>query len=270
MQTRFLSLALFATSLLATSTGSAQTRPTAPPAPDSSAEGVTAGLVAPLLGDIVDALGRPMANVEVYLAGTRFATRTDARGFWIFPDPPRGARVLGARALGYAPISRAVNISSRRPDTIPLAMRRLPRTLSTVKVQATYEGAKIEASTMAERIMQLRVSTGRLYTRDSILARNPQSMVDLLMGIPGVLARREQQGFSVVGSRRGLGTGSGPGAGEGCPMQFFLNRAPVDVESVAAMSPLQWQSVEVHPITTILAGLPIVPGTCGAIIITMM
>ncbi len=263
MRIRSLPCVFIGAALFVASTGGAQTRPTTPPNPYS-----TVADKAPLLGDVVDAVGRPMADVEIYLAGTSFSTRTDARGYWVFPDPPRGARVLGARALGYAPIIRAINISSRRPDTIPLALRKLPRTLSTVKVQATYEGAKLDATAMAERIMLLRVSTGKLYTRDSILSRNPQSMVDLLMGIPGIIARREQQGFSVFATRSGLGTSSAPGTG--CPIQFFLNRAPVDVEFVAAMSPMQWQSVEVHPLTAILSGLPMVAGSCGAIIITMM
>lgn len=243
--------------------GIAQSRPARAATTDSATVGSS-----PLLGDVVDALGRPMANVEVYLAGTEFTTRTDARGFWIFPDPPRGARVLAARALGYAPVARAINISARRPDTIPLALRKLPRTLSTVKVQASYDGATLEAAAIAERILQLRVSTGKLYTRDSLLARKPQSMVDLLMGIPGIIARREQQGFSVYASRAGAGALSV--AGSPCPIQFFVNRAAVNVDFVAAMSPMQWQSVEVYPITTMLSGLQLVSGTCGAIVITMM
>lgn len=247
----------------AVAVGGAQPRPARAAAADSAVLGA-----APLLGDVVDALGRPMPDVEVYLAGTELSTRTDARGFWIFPDPPRGARVLGARALGYAPVARAINISARRPDTIPLALRKLPRTLSTVKVQASYDGARLEAAAMAERILQLRVSTGKLYTRDSLLARKPQSMVDLLMGIPGIVARREQQGFSVYASRAGAGAMSV--AGSPCPIQFFVNRAAVDVDFVAAMSPMQWQSVEVHPIATLLSGLQLVSGTCGAVVITMM
>ena len=242
---------------------SAQVRVTPSPSIDSAVTGK-----APLMGDIVDAVGRPLADVEIYIAGTEFKTRTDARGFWIFPAPPLGLRVLGARRLGYAPVSKALNISANRPDTIPLAMMKLPRTLSAVKVQATFDGAPLEAAAMAERIMQLRVSTGKLYTRDSILARNPQSIVDLLMGIPGIIARREQQGLSVYSSRSG--TGALAVAGTPCPIQFFVNRAAVDVEFIASMSPMQWQSVEVHPITSMLAGLPVVSGTCGAIVITMM
>lgn len=269
LATALIAAAVIAPAVFATASIGAQTRPRSlPPIGDSAAARGSATNAAPLLGDVIDALGRPMADVEVYLAGTEFRTRTDSRGFWIFPDPPRGARVLGARALGYAPITRAVNISSRRPDTIPLALRKLPRTLSTVKVQATYDGAKFDATAMAERIMQLRVSTGKLYTRDSILARQPQSMIDLLMGIPGIIARREQQGFSVYSTRSG--TGALTAAGSRCPLQFYVNRAAVDIESVAAMSPLQWQSVEVHPITTLLSGLQIVSGTCGAIVITLM
>ncbi len=265
MRTRSLLCVFLATALIVAATGGAQTRPPTPPTP--TADLIPQG-AAPLLGDVVDALGRPMANVEVYLAGTEFTTRTDARGFWIFPDPPRGSRVLGARALGYAPVTRAVDISSRRPDTIPLALRKLPSKLSTVKVQATFDGAKYDAMAMAERLMQMRVSTGRLYTRDSILSRRPQSMVDLLMGIPGITARREQQGFSVFASRAGTGTLAV--AGSPCQVQFYLNRMPVDVDFVATMSPLQWQSVEVYPLTSIMPGLPMVSGTCGAIVITLM
>jgi hypothetical protein len=252
--------ALLATVLSASPRIAAQTRSTAS---ESNAKNA-----APLMGEVLDAVGRPMPDVEVYLADTEFKTRTDARGFWIFPNPPRGARVLGVRSLGYAPVVRALNISGRYPDTIPIALRKLPRTLSAVKVQATYAGAVLDATAMAERILQLRVSTGKLYTRDSILAKQPQSMVDLLMGIPGIIARREQQGFTAFSTRSG--TGAMAVAGSPCPIQFFVNRAAVDLEFVAAMSPLQWQSVEVYPITTMLSGLPMVSGACGAIVITMM
>ncbi len=252
--------------LLVASVSNAQgsTQTGAPP----GAAGDTTFAGAPLLGDVVDATGKPMGDVEVYLAGTDLKTRTDARGFWMFDNPPRGARVLGVRALGYAPVARAINISARRPDTIPIALRKLPRTLSAVKIQATYDGAAFDATAMAERVLQLRVSTGKLYTRDSILTRKPQSMVDLLMGIPGIIARREQQGFSVYATR--AGTGAMAVAGSPCPIQFFVNRAAVDIEFVAAMSPLQWQSVEVHPITSMLSGLQLASGTCGAVVITMM
>jgi Carboxypeptidase regulatory-like domain len=223
---------------------------------------------AALLGEVVDVFGQPLSDVEVFIAGTSLSTRTDARGFWIIPSPPRGMRVLGVRKLGYAPVVRAMDVSPMRPDTLPIALRRLPRTLSTVTVSATYRGAALDASAMAERLLQLRVSTGKLYTRDSILARNPQSIVDLLMGIPGIIATREQQGISVVASR--AGTGALSVSGIPCPIQFFVNRQAVDIDYVATMSPMQWQSVEVHPITSLLSGLPAMSGTCGAVVITLM
>jgi hypothetical protein len=227
-----------------------------------------AASTAALLGEVVDVFGQPLADVEVFIAGTALVTRTDSRGFWTIPNPPRGTRVLGIRKLGYAPVVRAIDISPIRPDTLPIALRRLPRTLSTVTVNATYRGAALDASAMSERLLQLRVSTGKLYTRDSILARNPQSIVDLLMGVPGVLAKREQQGISVVATR--AGTGALSVSGTPCPIQFFVNRAAVDIDYVAAMSPMQWQSVEVHPITSLLSGLPAMSGTCGAVVITLM
>ncbi len=230
-------------------------------------DSVTVPLGAPLMGDVIDAVGRPMEGVEVLLTGTGLTTRTDRRGFWIFPNPPAGPAVLAARLLGYAPVTRPVNLLAGVPDTIPLIMRRLPRTLSTVQVRAQYDGAFVDATVMAERLSQLRVNAGRLYTRDEILRMQPQSVVDLLVGVPGVSAKRDLAGAISVTTKR-LGTGAMSIKDEPCPFQFYINRSAVDIEQVAAMSPLQFHSVEVYPITTMLSGLPFIGGRCGAVVIS--
>lgn len=221
----------------------------------------------PLVGDVIDALGQPIADVEVTLVGTGLRTRTDSRGFWLFRDPPTGAYVLTARRLGYAPINYPINVFAGVADTVNLITARLTK-LTPVQVQSTMDAAGHDATAMAERLLQLRVSTGRLLTRDDILARKPAGVVDLIQGVPGILAQRTARGISVATTR--AGTGALQIEGQGCPVQFFLNRQPVDVEDVQALSPLQFRSVEVYPNTSIMTGLPMMSGKCGAVVITMM
>lgn len=221
----------------------------------------------PLVGDVIDALGQPLADVEVTLVGTGLRARTDSRGFWLFRDPPTGAYVLTARRLGYAPINHPINVFAGVADTVNLITARLNK-LTPVQVQSTMDAAGRDATAMAERLLQIRVSTGRLLTRDDILARKPAGVVDLIQGVPGILAQRTARGISVATTR--AGTGAMQIEGQGCQVQFFLNRQPVDVEDVQALSPLQFRSVEVYPNTSIMTGLPLMSGKCGAVVITMM
>jgi hypothetical protein len=233
-----------------------------PPATDSTRR---AGV--PLVGDVIDAVGRPLADVEIALVGTNLRTRTDARGFWMFRDPPTGAYVLTARRLGYAPINHPINVFAGVADTVNLATARLNK-LTPVQVQSTMDAAGRDATAMAERLLQIRVSTGRLLTRDDILARKPAGVVDLIQGVPGILAQRTARGISVATTR--AGTGAMQIEGQGCQVQFFLNRQPVDVEDIQSLSPLQFRSVEIYPNTSIMTGLPMMSGKCGAVVITMM
>jgi hypothetical protein len=204
----------------------------------------------------------------VHIVGTGRAVRTDAAGRWRLNEPPAGARVLGARLLGWVPVSMAIDVRSDVVDTIPLVMRRFPRTLSTVEVRARTEQLDRDAALLAERLMQLRVGTGRLFTREEILRLKPFSVVDLVRGVVGVDIKQTSQGITAVTKR--AGTGAMQVQGEGCPLQFYLDGRAVDNEVIASLSPMQWKSVEVHPQTTLLTGLPSNSGKCGAIVINSL
>jgi hypothetical protein len=225
-----------------------------------------------LVGYVIDVVGRPMEQVDVYLAGTDRIERTNARGYFRFTDAPTGARVIVARQIGYMPTQREIEIGSAVNDTLALLLRRYPRTLSTVEVRAQTSRAEAEAQVTAERLTQLRVGSGRLYTRDQILQARPYSIAELVQGVPGVILERgrgESQGAVVARSTRS-GVGALTVEGQACELQFFLNTTPIDNETVAQLNPLDFRSVEVYPQTVLLPGLPQRPGKCGAIVINMM
>ncbi|HYW33302.1 MAG TPA: carboxypeptidase regulatory-like domain-containing protein [Gemmatimonas sp.] len=258
--------AFFLTALLSLTPSGASAQDT-PPSGDS----LNVAQNARLVGSVIDLFGQPLANVELRFLGTAKATRSDAQGRFRFDDPPAGARVLAARLVGWVPVSIPVSINSGSSDTIPLIMRRFSRTLSTVEVRARTSSADKEAALLAERLMQMRTGTGKLFTRDDILRLQPYSIVELVRGVVGLKIEQSRDVITAVSTRGGIeggGTSGGSGVkGAACPIQFYLDGQPVDNAVIANLSPLQWRSVEVHPNTALLTGLPVQKERCGAIVI---
>ncbi len=221
-----------------------------------------------LTGTVVDVIGHPMQDSEVYIAGTDRSVRTDGRGRWQFDEPPIGPRVLVARQIGYVPYVRELEIGGKSNDTVSLLLRRYPRTLSAVQVTARANAAVSNAQITAERLIQLRVGAGRLFTRDDILEQQPYSVAELIAGVVGIAITRGQ-GEIVVTSKR-AGSGSVGVQGQQCQLQFFLDATPIDNESVATLNPRDFRSVEVYPQAVVLTGLAMRPDKCGAIVINSM
>lgn len=221
-----------------------------------------------LYGTVVNVIGEPMRGVEVYLAKTDRVTRTDERGQWRLPDPPIGPHVVVARSIGFIPYVREVIIGAGVNDTVSLLLRRYPRTLSAVQITARSNAASADAEVVAERLIQMKVSTGRLYTREQILEQRPYSVAELVQGIPGIIVRRGQGEIIATTTRAGVGIMTMDG--QPCQLQFYINGTPIDNEGAASLDPLDFRSVEVYPQTVLLPGLPMRADKCGAIVINMM
>ena len=221
-----------------------------------------------LIGTVVDVTGRPMDQIEVYIAGTERTARSDSRGVWRIPDPPIGPRVVVARQFGYIPYVREVQVGANTTDTVNLILRRFPSTLSTVEVRARTALATSAANEISERLLQMRVGTGRLFTRDQILQMRPASIAELIFGVPGIAVRNVPGEIIVTSTRAGVGIMNVEG--QQCQIQFFLNNTPISNEGVATLDPLTFRSVEVYPQTVQLTGLPTRSDRCGAIVINTM
>lgn len=221
-----------------------------------------------LHGIVINAIGQPVPGVEVMIAGTNVRTVSDARGNWSFVNPPGGVRVLHARMLGWVPLIRTVRIQDNVTDTLPLAMQRFPNTLGQVEVRASMNNSSRDAAMMAERLMQLRVGTGKLFTREDVLLLQPYSVADLVRTVVGVDVVNTNGSVRVTTRR--AGTGAMQIKDQGCELQFYLDGHAIDGDMAAALSPLQFQSVEVHPQNTLLTGIPSYPNRCGAVVITTL
>ena len=221
-----------------------------------------------LIGTVVDVVGRPMANVEVYIAGTTRSTRTDQQGVWRISEPPPGPRVMVAREVGYVPYVREIQVSTGVKDSVSLLLRRFPNTLTRVQITARSNLATADANMIAERLAQMRVGSGRLFTREQIVQMRPYSLAEMLFGIPGISIQRGQNDIVITSTRSGVGVLNV--AGQQCQLQVFLDNTPIDNESLGALDPLMFRSVEVYPQTLQLTGLSMHPDRCGAVVINTM
>jgi hypothetical protein len=221
-----------------------------------------------LMGSVVDVVGKPMPDVEVYVAKTDRVVRTDARGNWHIPNSPTGPVVVVARRIGYVPYVREVIVNSATNDSVTLVLRRYPRTLTAVQITARSNATAADAEVVAERLMQMRVSSGRLFTRAQILEQRPYSLAELVQGIPGIIVRRGQGEIVATTTRAGVGIMTNDG--QPCQLQFYINGTPIDNEGAATLDPLDFRSVEVYPQTVLLPGLPMRGDKCGAIGVNML
>ena len=87
----------------------------------------------------------------------------------------------------------------------------------------------------------------------------------LVFGIPGIAVRRGQGDIVITSTRAGVGIVNVEG--QQCLLQVYLDNTPIDNESLVALDPLTFRSVEVYPQTVQLTGLAMRPDRCGAVVI---
>ena len=135
------SLAATATAPGAAAPGAApNTAPSAPgaAAPTAPARRYADG-TAVLTGTVLNLDNKPIASAAVFVKGARDSALTDASGKFVLHNLPSGTRSLVVRSVGFEPVVRAVELTSRGPVnvTVPFNATALP-VLAPVVVTAQY------------------------------------------------------------------------------------------------------------------------------------
>jgi hypothetical protein len=155
--------------------------------------------------------GRAVRDATVLVWGTAVSGRTGADGTFAMAGLPAGTHSLEVRALGYAPVLTAVDLSSRVPAWASVALERPARALPPVTV---YErrGRRPDPTGFLER---RRTGAGRYVAAADIERMSPAVVSDALRTLPGV---RIVPG--VLGA-------SGQVSMRGCEPRVFVDGVPV-------------------------------------------
>jgi hypothetical protein len=205
------------------------------------------------------AVGQPVANAQVRIAGTPNAGTTNDVGLVSLGDLPAGSRTLDVRAIGYVPVRQTVHLLVR--DSVNHAEVML------TNVQAYLDTIRISAHRVFDRDAtgferRRRTGLGRYIDRVEIDRQRPFRTSDLFRMLPAVYV--EPTTFSANVWMRGP-------FGDRCRPAVFLDGVrfsneygDVDVLTV----PSQLEAIEVYARAAQAPGMYAdMIGGCGSVVL---
>ena len=165
----------------------AQADSTQPQAPRGAGEQRFSAVVyqkgqAMLRGKVVNANGAPMANVRVEVEGTTSRALTNAEGAFSLAELPSGTQSVTARQMGFAPVSKPVELSTREVATTTITMSQPVQMLDPVVVRAESDlGLDNVGFTRRKRGM-----SGTFMDAEEIMRRGPNMLTDVFRTVPSL------------------------------------------------------------------------------------
>lgn len=217
-----------------------------------------------LRGRIVAATGRPIEGARVTVWGTGLETLTNSDGQFSLTDLPQGTHTLEARAVGFAPAQRAVDIVHGAGEAAAVELANLAIALDTIRVtaQRVYTARWEEEF---QRRMKYRSGTGHLIDEKEIEKRNPLELTDILRTIPGVQVIPTARGNTPF-MRGGTALGSGL-----CRPVVWIDGARVTNDEAfrfnSLVSASEIRAVEVYPHAALVPAEFQTLSGCGSIAI---
>ena len=173
--------------------------------PDSALRSRTAVRSAPVLGTarlvgkVTNKEGRPLPGARVQLDGSTRVASTRADGGFVLDSLPPGTQTVTVRLLGYAPIEQAVDLSSREPRTVAIALDNFVPVLEAVRVNAQRERALDDVGFARRK----RTGMGWYMDPDQMKAHeNSLNFSDVLRSAPGIRVVQAGSGRQAITSSR--------------------------------------------------------------------
>jgi hypothetical protein len=136
-----------------------------------------------LSGRVVNGAGQPIVGARVDVLGTPGAALTRENGEFNLTELPAGTQTVVVRQIGFAPEEVAVELSSRAPQRITVALTRSAQVLAPVTVTTNAADVGLEKVGFTQR----RRSTGGYFiTADDIAKRAPNLLTDVFRTVPSL------------------------------------------------------------------------------------
>ena len=147
-----------------------------------------------LRGIVTDTAGRPLEGVEVTSVNAKRSTRSGKDGRFILSRLPFGQQLIMARAPGYQPGDKAVNMLDSAMAELSFRLRRVVQALDTMRI-VSHDGCA--AYDYAGFDCRRRASIGQFRGPEELAALRSYYWADMFEGLPGL--RREAVRDSILG-----------------------------------------------------------------------
>jgi hypothetical protein len=135
-----------------------------------------------VIGTVLSLESLPVGGARVEAQGRGVSAVTKEDGTFNLEGVPTGTQLIIVRRLGFQPSRVSVNVTSRQPTELRVALGPTAPVLDAVLVTARQNYA-LEKSGFASR---KRLGWGNFFTRDEIQKRNPYNLTDILTDVPGI------------------------------------------------------------------------------------
>ncbi len=136
-----------------------------------------------LTGRVVNGAGQPVVGARVDVLGTPGAALTRENGEFSLSELPSGTQTVVVRQIGFAPEEVAVELSTRAPQRVTVALTRAAQVLAPVTVTTNAADAGLEKVGFTQR---KRSSGGYFITADDIAKRAPNLLTDVFRTVPSL------------------------------------------------------------------------------------
>lgn len=160
------------------------------------------GATATLTGRVLDSESRqPVAGAVVQVGGPAHKAETDSSGTFRISGLVPGLASVSLIRIGYAPVSRNINLVSQRPTAVEYVMTREGTRLPEVAVTGRPE--EVEGSAIMAGFEERRRMGGGVFLDAAQLARyQSRRMADVLRGASGVRLLVDGQSAFVASNRQ--------------------------------------------------------------------
>ncbi len=143
-------------------------------------------------GHVISETGAPVEGATATILGGRIQAPSGADGAYGLRGV-EGSQVLIVRRIGLGAAIVPVELFSRRPRLVNVAMQQLPPTLAVVTVVAD----RLRLASVYSAIgltARAHDGFGHILTRDDIERKNAEETIDLFRGVPGIRYKLDQYG----------------------------------------------------------------------------
>ena len=157
---------------------------------------------ATLTGRVINAAGNPVVGARVDVIGTPGATLTGANGEFRIDSLPSGTQAVVTRQIGFAPVEKAVELSTRGPARVSITMDKAAQVLAEVRVEADAVDLGLERIGFKQRE---KAGFGYFLSGDEITRRAANVLTDVFRTIPGLRVVPSGMDYVVQSARSATG-----------------------------------------------------------------
>ncbi|MDP2955413.1 MAG: carboxypeptidase regulatory-like domain-containing protein [Longimicrobiales bacterium] len=210
---------------------------------DPVAGGAPGGRPSRIVGHVLEMeSGDPLEGAEITVAGRASSQVSNGEGHFEIGELAPGTHTLSVRYLGRAPVQAEVEVPAEGTLEVEIRLAVEPVELAPMVVTAVPRNSYLEDMGFYDR--RDAGLSGTQFTRQTLEEKDPRSLAELLVSVPGIRVMPGELGRFQVRMRRAISLAAG--GGEGCFPALFVDDVRSDVGWLQDLDPARIEAMEIY------------------------